>query len=566
MSLRLSILGLAALAAACGAKDASSPPPAAADVDAGAPADGDASATPGAPFSLVIVHAKLFSDAQGDAVGVRGRAIAEIGASDALAARCTDGCALVDARGAFVQPGFHDAHVHLYSAGQEASLLRVYGANVTAIQTAVKAWAASHPSDPWILGRGWISTQPPLPTHADLDATGITRPIALTDHTGHNLWVNAAALAAANITAATPDPAGGRIVRDASGAPTGILLDAAATLVTAKVPPYDDASIEKFILAGEAMSIAAGVTTSQGGPVSLDIARAYARLDAENRLRQRTFLWAPIGVSDDVFAQWVDFAHGLPKDGKVQVVAFKGFVDGTLATETASMLDPYADDPASRGPIYRGVADLAPLVVRANRAGFPAAVHAIGDRAVRTALDAFEAARATTGTTLVNRVEHASVVDPADMPRFAALGVAASVQPVWMTEGPPAAAAPKLGAARLAHFYPWRSLAAAGATLVFGSDMPSSDQDDPVAGIWGAVARTSSAGPFLPEEGVDATLALRAFTSVPAEVVGWGDRLGKIAPGYTADLVMLARDPRGARSIADDPIQRMWIAGQEIHP
>jgi len=549
---------LAAGSAACGSADPPSP---------SVPADATA-----AELTLVIAHASLDAKVAPDvdAVGVRGGAIIGLGASDELAGRCGAGCTLVDARGGFLMPGFQDAHVHLYGAGMASFELDVSVGSVPKIQKALAAWAAAHPRDPWILGRGfYYGALSSPPTHADLDAVVADRPVALTDHSGHNVWANAAAIAAAGIDNTTPDPPGGKIVRDSAGAPTGTFEDAATALVLGKVPPYSDGDIERFIAAGEKLSLSAGVTASQGGPVPLKVAKAYARLDAQGKLRQRAFLWAPLGVSDDVFQQWIAFASGLPKDGKVHLVAFKGFADGVFPSRTAALLQPYADAPATSGDLYMPADRLAPLVARANGAGYAVAVHAIGDAAVRATLDGFELARATTPTTLVNRIEHVCLVDPADVPRFAALGVAASVQPIWIAEASSSAMVEsRLGAARAARLYPWRSLADAGATLLFGSDMPASDQDDPVAGLYGAVTRRTASDALLgPDQALDPALALRAFTAAPAEAIGLGGSLGKLAPGQDADLLLLARDPRdGARSLADDAVVAMWIRGKAVAP
>jgi predicted amidohydrolase YtcJ len=185
---------------------------------------------------------------------------------------------------------------------------------------------------------------------------------------------------------------------------------------------------------------------------------------------------------------------------------------------------------------------------------------------VRSALDAFERSKRVLGHSLVNRVEHASVVDPVDVPRFAALGVAASVQPIWIhgyagSQG--FILAKRLGEGRLPELYPWGSLAKAGATLLFGSDLPSSDFFDPVTGIYAAAFRTFADGePFTPDQRVDGDLALRAYTESPAAAIGFGDRLGRIAVSYQADLVLLDHDPRtGSKSLDEDALRATWIAG-----
>jgi predicted amidohydrolase YtcJ len=472
---------------------------------------------------------------------------------------------VIDAGGGFVMPGFHDAHAHPFSAGEAAEELAVHGASIRAIQATVSGYAASHPRDRWILGRGWVSARfRSWPTARDLDAAEASRPVVLTDTSGHNVWANSAALAAAGVTESTPDPPGGKIAH-----PLGVLLDAAQLLVTKVEPPLDDAAILRFIESADAQRLAMGITsTAESGTEGLRVAEAYARLDREGRLATRVFLWAPLGGSDADFRRWTDFAASLPREGKVHVAAFKGFADGTMVAHTAAMLEPYADSPETRGSLYYGQALLDRQVLRANRAGYPVAIHAIGDRALRQALDAFEHSKTSLRHHLVNRIEHATVIDPADVPRFAALGVAASVQPAWLSSYPSAASfvyAERIPAPRHATIYPWRALADAGTLLLFGSDYPSSPVLDPIVGIHAATTRRFGNGEtFVPDQVLGPDSALRAYTSTAPEALGWGSRLGKLAPGYDADILILDHDPRaGAGSLAEDPVRRLWVGGVE---
>jgi predicted amidohydrolase YtcJ len=551
---------------ACGRRGGAVSPPVA--ITAGEPREGATG------FSFVVANARLDSEAVAsgvDAVAVRGTKIVAIGRSRDLEAACTAACSVIDARGGFLVPGFHDAHAHLARAGENEYQLSVRGASVLRIQATLREYAAQHRGG-WILGHGWNAAAfARWPTRFDLDAVESSRPVVLRDHSGHNLWTNTAAIDAAGITRDTPDPFSGRIVRDAKGDPTGVFLDAALRLVTSKEPATTEEERERFALAGQAMSLKAACTSMQGGPVTLEEARTYGRLDRQGNLRERAFLWAPLLSSDAAFQVWVDFARALPPDGKVQIVAFKGFADGTLSASTAALLAPYSDDASNEGRLYLRQDILNQAVVRANRAGFPAAIHAIGDRAVRAALDAFEVSRNALGHRLVNRVEHALLVDPSDAKRFGSLGVAASVQPVWLYGYPSRASFlpdRRLGEARVPHVYPWNELAGGGGLLLFGSDVPSSDLLDPLTGIFSAVLRRFPSGDdFVPAQRIDEELALRAYTTNPAVAIGWGDRIGKIAVGYEADLVLLDHDPRdGARSLGDDPMRRMWIGGQPVEP
>jgi predicted amidohydrolase YtcJ len=242
-----------------------------------------------------------------------------------------------------------------------------------------------------------------------------------------------------------------------------------------------------------------------------------------------------------------------------------------MAARTAALLQPYADAPTTSGNLYYGQDKLNSQVLRANAAGFPVAIHAIGDRAVRQALDAYEYSKNMLNHSLVNRVEHANVVDPSDVPRFGTLGVAASIQPIWLYGYSSLATftyLQRLGSARAPTAYAWQSLSSGGAVLLLGSDLPSSVLLDPITGIFAATSRQVANGEvFLANEALDADTALRAYTSTAPSVMGFGARLGKLAPGYLADLLWLDHDPStGAKSIADDPIKRMWIGGVEVAP
>jgi len=513
--------------------------------------------------TLAILHATLWG-ATGDAVLVRGSKIIAVGKSDDLAAKCGSPCETFDARGAFLTPGFHDAHVHLYSAGQAAMQLDVARMRLPQIQDAIKKYAREHGRD-WIVARGWFALGA-LPTHADLDAVESERPIVVIDHSGHNIWVNAATMRAAGITKSTPDPPSGKIVRDPNGEPTGVFEDAAQSLITSKEPTPARDDLDRILLAGDEIANANACTASQGSGVPLEIAREYARLDRENGLKTRTFLWAPLGAKDDLFQAWIAFERSLPKEGKVHVVAFKGFADGVFVTNTAALLAPYADDPKTSGSLYLEGDAAASLVIRANRAGFPVVIHAIGDRAVRASLDAFARAKDALHHNLVNRVEHAAMIDPADAPRFAALGVAASVQPVWIRGYPNRKSfmpANKVGPERASRIYAWGALS--DPTLLFGSDLPSPTNSHPIAGIYGATARTfGDEEAYFPEQNIDFAAAMTASTSAPAEAIGMGNVLGKIAPAFEADLVLLDHDPKNAKSLTDDPIKKIWIAGRAV--
>jgi hypothetical protein len=298
--------------------------------------------------------------------------------------------------------------------------------------------------------------------------------------------------------------------------------------------------------------LAAGFSAWQGGPVDLELARTYAALDDAGRMPGRVWLWADLQADDATFSQWLAFAASRAPDAHVQLGGFKGFVDGVFSTHSAALLSPYADRPDVRGELRIEPERLASLVRRANAAGYRVALHAIGARAVRVSLDAFAAAAHDGAAQIrgLNSVEHIEHIDPADVPRFAALGVAASMQPTHFAFGHATDSyyATRLGPARLAHTFPWRELLDARATLAFGTDYPVVDAD-PIAGVYAAVHRTHDDGTeFVPAQRIDAPAALEAYSVTPAEVAGVGDELGRIAVGMRADLVVLRDDPSTART------------------
>ena len=376
------------------------------------------------------------------------------------------------------------------------------------------------------------------------------------------------------ITRDTPDPQGGRIVRDADGEPTGVLLELATNPIYAHLPVPTVEDIRRNILKGQEIALANGVTSAQGNTIPLHVgdAQVYADLERGGLLVQRSFLWGNLAASPVEFEATVKFAHAMRPDGRVQIVAFKGFVDGVLTSQTAAMFEPYSNKPGDRGLPRMSQQRLNELVFRANRAGFPVALHAIGDRAVHMALDAFENSRTTLNTSLRNRIEHASVIAPEDVPRFGKLGVVASVQPAfmfWPGKKERAVVESFLGPERMKGLFLWKSLADTGATLIFSSDFPSSGRigPDPIAGLHCLVHRTLGDGtPFTPGERLEPDAALAVYTAQPAEVIGLGKSLGRIEVGYEADLILLDQDPRLAVAIngRQNPPRKIWIAGKML--
>ncbi len=469
------------------------------------------------------------------AVAVKGDRILSV--SDTPPAATGDATVL---RADRVTAGFVDAHAHPDGYGQLLTELDLVGAPTYA-DTLERVRAAASEGDGWILGRGWDQNDwpdaPPggWPRAADLDAVTGGRPARLTRIDGHAIWVNQAALEAAHVGAGNADPPGGQIVRDPSGKPAGVLVDTAMMLVEAPRPGPGE--IRRQLDRALPALAATGLTGVHVMGIDDATLGVMTQMDADGALPIR--LWAYVRPDTTAAAQLL--RDGPWKVDRLHVQGVKILADGALGSRGALLSSEYADQPGHLGLAVTNPLELRALVSRFTPKGAQVAIHAIGDRAVRNALDAIESARRTNPTIDVrHRIEHAQVVDPDDVPRFRVLDVVASVQPTHATSDMPWAGA-RLGDARLPWSYRWRSLADAGAVLAFGSDVPVEDPA-PALGLWAATRRTDPqgqpAGGWRPEEAVTLDEAIAAFTAGAAWAVGEEDRLGKLVPGHVADLTL----------------------------
>jgi predicted amidohydrolase YtcJ len=449
----------------------------------------------------------------------------------------------IDLRGRAVLPGFIDAHLHFGAwalARQQVDLEP--SASVQDALDLLRAAAARLPEPTtWLRGRGWDRNRwGQLPTAAELDAAIGDRPAVLSSRDGHALWVNTPVLRRAEIDPARPDPPGGAIERDARGEPSGVVFENARDLVWRVVPPPSIDELTAVIRAGLPLAAAAGLT----GVHSFEDERsleAFHRLDATGELSLRVWHGVPRRQLRD--ARQLGLRTGVGSD-LVQVGPVKLFADGALGSRTAYLLEPYA----GRADGYRGLPTLQPEELRddlrvAAEAGLDIAIHAIGDAAVRGVLDAVEHSRAELGDRMV-RIEHAQLVDPADVPRFAALGVVASMQPSHAVSDWRVADAH--WGARARHGYAWRTLLTAGARLAFGTDAPV-ERIEPLPSLHAAVTRRDALGEPLsgwyPEERLTLLEAVRAYTLGAAQAGRADHRRGSLSMGKEADLVVLSADP-----------------------
>ncbi|MCT2560124.1 amidohydrolase [Tsuneonella sp. YG55] len=478
----------------------------------------------------------------------------------------------VDGKGATVIPGLVDSHVHVMGIGFGALTLDLSQTKSLAeAQAAIRAYAAQFPDRKWIVGRGWNQETWGLgrfPTAAELDAAVADRPVLLERVDGHAQWANSLALKAAGIDSATADPAGGRIERlPGSRAPAGVFVDNAADLVAKAVPAPRPDDWDLALAKAQEILIANGVTAVADMGTTIEAWQSMRRAGDTGWLRMRIMAYASGPQNMELIGgpgptPWL-------YDDRLRLNGVKLYVDGALGSRGAWLKAPYADDAKNTGlPLVNG-AQLRNLMSRAALDKFQVAVHAIGDRANAEVLDAIEELSHTYGGDRRWRIEHAQIVDPVDIARFGQLGVIASMQPVHQTSDRLMAEA-RLGPARLSGAYAWRSIAAGGATLAFGTDAPV-ESSDPFAGLAAAISRTGPDGqPFggwFPAEAVSREAALSAYTANGAWA-GFGEgRFGELRPGVRADFVFLDRDPLLAspEDLRATRVLQTWVGGERVY-
>ena len=532
-------------------------------------------------MDTLFVNGSVFDGTRyrpGLTVGVRAGRIAAI-AADPVGLRGPR-TEVVDLADGLLLPGFVDAHVHPVQGGLERAHCDLAPASgLAAYQATISGYVASHPEVPWILGGGWHQPDFPgaAPNAVDLDVVTGDRPAFLVNADHHGAWVNSRALALAGIDASTPDPADGRIERGPDGTPTGTLHEGAMHLVGRLVPPTTHNELVAALTDAQAYLHSLGVTGWQdailGDYANLrDATPAYVELAREGRLTARVVgaLWWQRDRGAEQIPELMERRDAV-KYPRFRADSVKIMQDGVAENFTAGMLEPYFDGCGCR-TANTGLSFVDPVALRSHvtqldAAGFQVHVHAIGDRAVREALDAFEAAWTANGDSdLRHHIAHLQVIHPDDVDRFASLGVAANLQALWAVYEPQMVdlTIPFLGPERASWQYPFGALARSGARLAAGSDWPVSSPD-PLAAIHVAVNRRAPGDPdaFLPEQALDLTAALAAYTSGSAWL-NHADDTGRIVAGALADLVVLDRDPFAAPpdEIAAARVRATYVEGE----
>ena len=475
-------------------------------------------------------------------------------------------------RGRTVIPGLIDAHMHVMALGLAQLVVDLSDTRSLAeAQAKIRAFAEANPERPWIVGRGWNQELWGLgrfPTAAELDAAVSDRPVWLQRVDGHAGWANTLALSSAGVTAATADPAGGRIERiSGSRNPAGVLVDAAMALVDEKVPPPRASDRDLALHEAQELLVARGVTAAADMGTSLEDWMAFRRAGDAGRLRIRIMAYA-----SNVEAMSLIGGSGPTPwlyDDRLRMGGIKLYLDGALGSRGALLKRPYADDPDNRGLALLNGTQLRNLMSRAAMEDYQVAIHAIGDAANAEALSAIEELSADFTGDRRWRIEHAQVIDPADIARFGRHGVIASMQPVHQTSDRLMAEA-RLGPGRLAGAYAWRSVRATGAPLAFGSDAPV-EAPDPFAGLAAAISREDAErqppGGWHPEETVSIEQALAAYTAGAAYAGFAEGQFGRLAVGEQADFVVLDADPleTDASELRGIRVLETWIGGRRVY-
>jgi predicted amidohydrolase YtcJ len=479
---------------------------------------------------------------------------------------------IVELDGRALFPGFIDAHTHPAMSGAEALDVSLYDAGtLTQLLAAVSAWAAANPESAWVRGGGWdVSLFNDSLDKSQLDGVVADRPAFLSSADGHSAWVNSAALAAAGVSDTTPDPEDGEIERDANGEATGVLREAAADVVGDLMPGWAASQVDAGTADGLAEAASFGLTSLVDANADEDLLAAYRRADDAGTLTARVF--AAVEVEPGFAAEGVGELQDLADryaGGGLSVNAGKMYVDGVIESQTAAMLEPYED--GTNGELCFTDQELADSAVALDAAGFQLHFHAIGDGAVRQALDAVAAAESANGP--ADRrplLAHLEVIDPADAVRFAESGALADFQPLWAYPDPYITdwTLPFIGDERAALLYPMRSVLAAGGTLVAGSDWSVSTMN-PWEAIEVAVTRQDPAGgggTLNADEAVSLEDAVAAYTRDGALAIFAEGELGTLEAGKLADLVLVDRDPFGIdpTDLSNVVVQGTWAGGRRV--
>jgi predicted amidohydrolase YtcJ len=510
------------------------------------------------PADVIVTNARIYTmnpeNKWAEAVAIRGEKIVAVGDSKGIDAYRGPSTKVIDAGQRLVLPGFTDCHIHFMDGSLGLTHVDLNGAStVGEIQKRVKAYADAHPDEPWIQGMGWVyPTFGPtaLPNKKILDDVVPDRPVYLVAYDGHSSWANSKALAMAGIDRNTPDPPNGKIVRDAKGEATGALKEAAGDLVVAKIPKPTRAERLAALRKGIHEANKFGLVRVHSAGQDFEYLDLYDELHKKGELTLRfyiSYFLDPPGLTPEIMAK-IESARKQYNDDWISGGVVKTMLDGVVEAHTAAMLEPYTDDPSVSGKLFWDPEKYKATIVELDKAGLQIFTHAIGDKAVRLALDAYENAAAVNHTHDARpRIEHIETISAQDIDRFGKLGVIASMQPLhsYPDEDTLDVWARNIGPERAKRAWVWRSIEAKGGALAFGSDWPVVTMN-PWPGVQTALTRQTSDGKpepgFVPQQRLSLEDTLRAYT-LGAAFAGRREKTeGSIETGKVADMIVLDRD------------------------
>ena len=477
--------------------------------------------------------------------------------------------ARIDGGGRTVLPGLTDAHAHVTGLGFLKTSLDLLGASSVdnAVQR-IAEYAKDNPRAGWITGRGWNQVLWPVaefPTASDIDKVVADRPVFLRRIDGHAAWANSAAMKLAGIDTDTPDPVGGKIIRDSNGRATGVFIDKAMALVQAHIPQPGKDDVRAAIKAAGATLLSEGITSVHDAGISIMEAEVYMSMADDAQLPMR--IYAMVRGAGEALDAIGEPIVGYGND-RLDIASVKLVSDGALGSRGAAMIDPYSDDPENRGLPFWTQDELDAMVEKANGMGFQVGIHAIGDLGNRMSLDAFERVQGGEPSPLRNRIEHSQIVTLEDIPRFAELGVVAAMQATHATSDKNMAE-DRVGPDRIKGGYAWRRLLDSGAIIANGSDFPV-ELSNPFHGLYAAVTRQDRAGEpaggWYADQALTRAEALHSFTLAAAYAAHQEGRLGSLEPGKWADFIVIDRDffEVPADQIDDIAVLETWVAGEKV--
>ena len=542
----------------------------------------------GPKADVIFVHGNVYTGAadptamgagkRAEAIAVKADRILLVGTREEVLKAKGPDTRVIDLEGHFVMPGFNDAHLHLAGAGREKLSVNLVGCKtLDEFRERLRNKVEKAGSGEWVLGAGWDETRWPvkvLPSRWDLDEVSNGHPIYLVRVDGHIAVANTRALQLASITVATRDPEGGKIDRDEGGTPTGVLRETARDAVVAVIPKLNHDQRRAALELALADLASHGVTSAQDNSSWEDF-QVFEELEKEGKLTARISEWLPF--DDSVESLNRKRSSHPADDNMLHTGMLKGFMDGSLGSKTAALSEPYSDDPKNSGLPQYNADKLNAMTEERVLAGYQVGFHAIGDKGVQMALDAFadaeKAARDGNAKTAVGgsdyrlRIEHAQVTTPLQVLRFKELKVIASMQPSHLLTDMNWAEA-RLGPVRAAHSYAWAEFLKRGVVLAFGTDYPV-EAVTPFRGLYAAVTRQSENGKksYYPDQKIAIEQAISAYTTGSAFAEFAEKQKGKLAPGMLADFVVLDRDITSvpAPKILDTQVLRTVVGGHTVY-